>query len=206
MTRCQSSYADFALQDFEELKVPLGHCRHLTLSPRCRGLYQRRPGRSCPRELRFTRDVPAGKNCATMLVDGLLAHSVFLPRRCAIWALNALFPSTCSALVKPGGPRHVFDVIGTMLFHRSGAHVRTVESRVGHCRSRRLASLLTMTFVRAPGLDPLRRSAARAAMPESEHGCPLRWVGTASALYRRWFRSGMAARHTARSAEDLNQS
>ena len=107
-----------------------------------------------------------------LLIDGLLAHAVpAMPLR-AMGAERVVSVHMSAAWVKPGGPRHVFDIIGQCFSivqdktsgpWRSASDV-VIEPAIGEFGYD--------DFVRAPELVRAGEAAARAALPKIREWLP----------------------------------
>ncbi|HEY7405967.1 MAG TPA: patatin-like phospholipase family protein [Candidatus Angelobacter sp.] len=116
-----------------------------------------------------------------VLVDGLLSHSVPADPLRQMGAERVISVYLAAHWVKPGGPRHVFDVIGQCF--------SIAQSRM--CGPWQAASDVVLTpeigefayddFVRAPDLVRTGEIAARAAMPQIRQWFPVSEPGSALA-------------------------
>ena len=116
-----------------------------------------------------------------LLVDGLLAHAVPANPLRDMGAERVISVYLAAHWVKPGGPRHVFDVIGQCF--------SIAQSRM--CGPWQAASDIVLTpeigefayddFVRAPDVIRTGEVAARAAMPQIRQWYPAPKPGPATA-------------------------
>jgi len=101
-----------------------------------------------------------------LLVDGLLAHSVpAMPLR-DMGAERVISVSLSAHWVKPGGPRHVFDVIGQCFSIAQERMCGPWKAASDIILEPEVGEFAYDDFVRAPDLIRCGEAAARAAMPQ----------------------------------------
>jgi NTE family protein len=101
-----------------------------------------------------------------LLVDGLLAHSVpAMPLR-DMGAERVISVSLSAHWVKPGGPRHVFDVIGQCFSIAQERMCGPWKAASDIILEPEIGEFAYDDFVRAPDLIRCGEAAARAAMPQ----------------------------------------
>jgi NTE family protein len=101
-----------------------------------------------------------------LLVDGLLAHSVpAMPLR-DLGAERVISVYLAAHWVKPGGPRHVFDVIGQCFSIAQERMCGPWQAATDVLLQPEIGEFAYDDFVRAPDLIRAGEAAARAAMPQ----------------------------------------
>jgi NTE family protein len=101
-----------------------------------------------------------------LLVDGLLAHSVpAMPLR-DMGAERVISVSLSAHWVKPGGPRHVFDVIGQCFSIAQERMCGPWKAASDIILEPEIGEFAYDDFVRAPDLIRCGEAAARAALPQ----------------------------------------
>ena len=117
-----------------------------------------------------------------LLVDGLLAHSVpAMPLR-DMGAERVISVHLAAHWVKPGGPRHVFDVIGQCFSIAQERMCGPWKAASDIILQPEIGEFAYDDFVRAPDLIRCGEVAARAAMPEIRAWMPAPAVVSAPAL------------------------
>ena len=107
-----------------------------------------------------------------LLVDGLLAHSVpAMPLR-DMGAERVISVSLSAHWVKPGGPRHVFDVIGQCFSIAQERMCGPWKAASDIILEPEIGEFAYDDFVRAPDLIRCGEAAARAAMPQIRSWMP----------------------------------
>src|SRR5436309_5810823 len=117
-----------------------------------------------------------------LLVDGLLAHSVpAMPLR-DMGAERVISVHLAAHWLKPGGPRHVFDVIGQCFSIAQERMCGTWKAASDIVLQPEIGEFAYDDFVRAADLIRCGEVAARAAMPEIRAWMPARVAVAAPVL------------------------
>ncbi|MGC2742442.1 MAG: patatin-like phospholipase family protein [Candidatus Angelobacter sp.] len=101
-----------------------------------------------------------------LLVDGLLAHSVPAAPLRDMGAERVISVHLAAHWLKPGGPRHVFDVIGQCFSIAQERMCGPWKAASDIVLQPEIGEFAYDDFVRAPDLIRCGEAAARAAMPE----------------------------------------
>ncbi|HWG39080.1 MAG TPA: patatin-like phospholipase family protein [Candidatus Acidoferrales bacterium] len=117
-----------------------------------------------------------------LLVDGLLAHSVPAAPLRDMGAERVISVHLAAHWVKPGGPRHVFDVIGQCFSIAQERMCGPWKAASDIILQPEIGEFAYDDFVRAPDLIRCGEVAARAAMPEIRAWMPAPAVAAAPAL------------------------
>jgi NTE family protein len=108
-----------------------------------------------------------------LLVDGLLAHSVPAAPLREMGAERVISVHLAAHWVKPGGPRHVFDVIGQCFSIAQERMCGPWKAASDIVLQPEIGEFAYDDFVRAPDLIRCGEVAARAAMPEIRAWMPM---------------------------------
>jgi NTE family protein len=107
-----------------------------------------------------------------LLVDGLLAHSVPAAPLRDMGAERVISVHLAAHWVKPGGPRHVFDVIGQCFSIAQERMCGPWKAASDIVLQPEIGEFAYDDFVRAPDLIRCGEVSARAAMPEIRKWIP----------------------------------
>lgn len=117
-----------------------------------------------------------------LLVDGLLAHSVPAAPLRDMGAERVISVHLAAHWLKPGGPRHVFDVIGQCFSIAQERMCGPWKAASDIVLQPEIGEFAYDDFVRAPDLIRCGEAATRAAMPEIRAWMPAPAAVTAPAL------------------------